>query len=50
MAKQWFSLSYDTPVLGYPWSIPFEIPLYQWIVACVSRLGLSIDVAGGWSI
>lgn len=21
---------YETPVLGYPWSIPFEFPLYQW--------------------
>jgi len=26
-------ISYETPVLGYPWSIPFEFPLYQWITA-----------------
>ena len=26
-------LSYETPVVGQPWSIPFEFPLYQWIVA-----------------
>src|SRR5262249_20433758 len=27
------SLAYETPVLGPPWSIPFEFPLYQWVVA-----------------
>jgi hypothetical protein len=26
-------LAYDTPVLGPPWSIPFEFPIYQWTVA-----------------
>jgi hypothetical protein len=31
-----FSLAYPTPVLGKPWSIPFEFPLYQWTVAVVS--------------
>lgn len=30
-------LNYETPVLGAPWSIPFEFPLYQWIVSLVSR-------------
>lgn len=25
-----FSLAYPTPVLGKPWSIPMEFPLYQW--------------------
>ncbi len=29
-------LSYETPVLGRPWSIPFEFPLYQGIVALAS--------------
>lgn len=32
-----FSLAYPTPVLGKPWSIPFEFPLYQWTVAVVSN-------------
>ena len=27
--------SYETPVLGPPWSIPFEFPLYQMCVAAV---------------
>ena len=31
-------LKYETPVLGPPWSIPFEFPLYQWIVASVASL------------
>lgn len=32
-----FSLAYPTPVLGKPWSIPFEFPLYQWTVVVVSN-------------
>jgi hypothetical protein len=31
-------LSYETPVLGRPWSIPFEFPLYQGLVALTSAL------------
>ncbi|MDI1320735.1 MAG: glycosyltransferase family 39 protein, partial [bacterium] len=38
-----FSLAYPTPVLGKPWSIPMEFPLYQWTVA---RLG----TATGWEL
>jgi hypothetical protein len=30
-------LHYLTPVLGKPWSIPFEFPLYQWIVALLAK-------------
>lgn len=40
-------LDYWTPVLGVPWSIPFEFPLYQWIVAAlVNATGMGIDPAG----
>jgi hypothetical protein len=39
-------LAYETPVLGNPWSIPFEFPLYQWTVALVARSGISLDAAG----
>jgi hypothetical protein len=31
-------IRYETPVLGPPWSIPFEFPLYQWLVASLTRL------------
>ena len=31
--KNGFSLNYITPILGKPWSIPMEFPLFQWIVA-----------------
>lgn len=27
-----FTLNYITPVVGYPWSIPFEFPVYQSVV------------------
>jgi hypothetical protein len=39
-------LSYETPVLGAPWSIPFEFPVYQWIVALLRCFGIPIDVGG----
>lgn len=41
-------LAYPTPVLGAPWSIPFEFPLYQWIVAIVAGAQhlMTLDQAG----
>ena len=40
-------LAYETPVLGPPWSIPFEFPFYQWLVALVVKTGLvELDQAG----
>jgi hypothetical protein len=38
-----FSLEYPTPVLGKPWSVPFEFPLYQWTAVGVSE-------ATGWPL
>jgi hypothetical protein len=40
------SLAYETPVLGYPWSIPMEFPIYQWIVALFGVVGIPIEIAG----
>lgn len=38
-----FSLAYPTPVLGKPWAIPMEFPLYQWTVVGLGRAtGLGI--------
>ncbi len=38
---------YETPVLGAPWSIPFELPVYQWIVVKFSWLSsLPIEQSG----
>lgn len=40
-------VDYETPVLGPPWSIPFELPLYQWAVAALVRTtGIGLDPAG----
>ena len=40
-------LRYETPVLGPPWSVPFEFPLYQWIVAFFTKTGIfEMDQAG----
>ncbi len=42
-----FSLAYPTPILGKPWSAPFEFPLYQWTVVVTSNAtGLPITQAG----
>jgi len=43
LTSLWFikggiKLAYETPVGGFPWSIPFEFPLYQYIVAVISEL------------
>lgn len=31
-----WNLAYQTPVVGYPWSIPFEFPIYQSTVAAIT--------------
>lgn len=42
-----FKLAYETPVGGYPWSIPLEFPIYQWIVSLIScPLGLDLERVG----
>jgi hypothetical protein len=42
-----FAFAYETPVVGPPWSIPFEFPIYQWIVAQISgTTGSSLDATG----
>jgi hypothetical protein len=35
-AREGYALAYQTPVLGYPWAVPFELPLFQAIVAAVA--------------
>jgi hypothetical protein len=45
--KNGFSLAYETPVLGLPWSIPMEFPIYQGIVALIARVSSSpLDQTG----
>ena len=42
-----FSPAYPTPVLGKPWAVPFEFPLYQWTVVVTSdATGLSLIKSG----
>lgn len=36
--KDGFKFAYETPILGNPWTIPFEFPIYQWIVALIKIL------------
>ncbi|CAG1020751.1 hypothetical protein DOJK_00552 [Patescibacteria group bacterium] len=47
LIKNGFSFAYETPVVGYPWSIPFEFPIYQYIVALISQyLHFSLNATG----
>jgi len=40
-------LAYETPVLGAPWSTPYEFPFYQLLVAGLTSLtGLPLDSIG----
>ena len=40
-------LNYQTPVVGAPWSIPFEFPLFQWITHQLAHLsGLNLSSSG----
>jgi hypothetical protein len=47
LVQNGFGLAYETPVAGPPWSIPFEFPIYQYLVALASQfLGIALDVSG----
>src|SRR5262249_52359859 len=35
-------LAYETPVLGYPWSIPFEFPIFQYLLAALRLIGIPL--------
>jgi hypothetical protein len=39
--------NYITPVLGKPWQIPMEVPIYQWIVAQQHNItSMGLDQSG----
>ncbi|MEM7353397.1 MAG: phospholipid carrier-dependent glycosyltransferase [Acidobacteriota bacterium] len=47
LAENGPSLAYETPVLGKPWSIPFELPIYQMTVALMHQItGTPLDATG----
>lgn len=47
MIEEGFTLAYITPVLGPPWSIPFEFPSFQILVAGTHQLlGTPLDATG----
>jgi hypothetical protein len=47
MLKEGWALAYQTPVVGFPWSIPFEFPIYQALVAAiVSFFGFDLGAVG----
>lgn len=45
--KDGYKLAYETPVVGAPWSIPFEFPLYQAVCSYIkSHSSMSLDKIG----
>ena len=46
MQQEGFTFNYATPVLGYPWQIPFEFPVYQSFVYLVALTPIPLDAAG----
>jgi hypothetical protein len=47
LVENGFRIDYETPVLGAPWSIPFEFPTYQFCVAALVKVtGLPLESAG----
>jgi hypothetical protein len=42
-----WKLAYETPILGAPWSVPFEFPIFQWLVSFVWKwTALPLDNCG----
>src|SRR5690606_35229229 len=42
----WSLLDYWTPVMGKPWAIPFELPIYQFLAALFFEFsGLSLETS-----
>ena len=38
---------YLAPVIGYPWSVPFEFPIFQLMATAISELfGITLDISG----
>lgn len=43
--EECWRFDFQTPIAGYPWSIPFEFPIYQLIVAFISKFTLiNLDI------
>jgi hypothetical protein len=47
MIEEGWRFPYQTPVVGYPWELPFEFPIYQSIVALIAWVtSFSLDAVG----
>jgi hypothetical protein len=46
LIKEPHTFAYITPVLGAPWSMPFEYPIYQWLAVVLTKVGVPLVPAG----
>jgi hypothetical protein len=44
--REGFRLAYETPVLGFPWAIPYEFPIFQGLMALARHAGIPLDIGG----
>lgn len=53
LLKDFDIFHYQTPVLGYPWSLPFEFPIYQALVVLLCKFThINLEISGrivSWS-
>jgi hypothetical protein len=42
-----FNLGYSTPIMGFPWTVPLEFPIFQWLAVLAEQLtGADLIVSG----
>jgi hypothetical protein len=46
LIKEPHTFAYITPMLGAPWSMPFEYPTYQWLAVVLTKVGVPLVAAG----
>ena len=47
LPKEGFKLNYSTPIMGYPWTVPMEFPIFQWLAVGLQKIsGINLIVSG----
>ena len=47
LPSEGFRFNYSTPIMGYPWAVPLEFPIYQWFAVLIQKIfGFDLVIAG----
>lgn len=42
-----FQLNYLTPIMGFPWTVPLEFPIFQWLAVGINKIsGADLIISG----